>query len=332
MTKTAYVTGSNGFVGLNLVAELVKQGWRVLALHRRTSDTGYLKRFPVEQAEGDISDPASLARTLPRGVDAVFHVAGSTTLWSKQNAEQDRVNIEGTRNMVEATLKADAKRFIFTSSNSAFGMQGGRINEDTRQLGGVSPVNYQRSKFLAEAEVRKAIARGLDAVILNPAGIIGPYLAGGYARLFQLVASGRLPGVPPGALSFCHAREVARAHVAAFERGNIGDNYLLGGADASLLQLVQIIGEITGRPAPKRTVPAWVLMAVGGVSDCVSCITGKQPALTPEAAQMITRSMFCDCSKAQRELGYRAVPLRTIVEDYCAWLRQEGLLRDQDLA
>ena len=328
MTKIAYVTGSTGFVGLNLIDLLVEQGWRVLALHRSTSETKYLYRFAVEPVIGDIGDPSSLARTLPRNVDAVFHLAGSTSFWSRRNSEQNRINIDGTRNIVDAALKAGARRFIHTSSNSAFGIQNGIIDEMTPQRGDVSWINYQRSKFLSECEVRAGILKGLDAVILNPASIIGPYITGGYRRLFKSVSSGTLPGVPPGALSFCHSREVANAHVAAFERGRNGENYLLGGADASLMQLVQIIGELAGKPVPGKIIPAWILQAMGRVADWASCVTGRPPLLTPESVRMVTRDMFCDCSKAKRELGYQSVTLREMVKDCYKWLRQEGLLAD----
>ena len=324
MKKTAYVTGSNGFLGLNLCAELLHQGWRVLALHRATSDTRYLKGFAVEPVEGDINDPVSLARTLPLRVDALFHVAGSTSLWSRHNAGQDRINIEGTRNVVEAALAAGAKRFVHTSSISAWGIRTGTIDETAEQLGAASPVNYQRSKCAAEAEVRKGIARGLEAVIVNPAGILGPYDTAGYARLFRMVHAGKLPGVPPGSLSFCDVREVAKAHIAAAERGRVGERYLLGGADASLLELVTIIGELDGKPVPKHASPAWLLKLVAAVGESFSLVTGKEPTLTREAATMATRSLFCDCTKAQRELGFRAVPLRGMVEDCYRWMKDEG--------
>lgn len=326
MKKTAYVTGSNGFLGINLCEELLRQGWRVLALHRATSDTRYLKGFAVEPVEGDINDPVSLARTLPLRVDALFHVAGSTSLWSRQDAEQDRINIEGTRNVVEAALAAGAKRFVHTSSISAWGMRAGTIDETAEQLGAASPVNYQRSKCAAEAEVRKAIARGLEAVIMNPAGILGPYDTSGYARLFRMVHAGKLPGVPPGSLSFCDVREVAKAHIAAAERGRVGERYLLGGADASLLELVTLIGELDGKPVPKHASPAWLLKLIAAAGETFSLVTGKQPSLTREAATMATRSLYCNCTKAQEELGFRAVPLRSMVEDCYRWMKVEGRL------
>ena len=323
---TAYVTGSNGFVGINLCTELLQRGWRVLALHRPASDLRWLGTLALERCIGDINDPESLSRTLPRGVDAVFHVAGSTSLWSRNDALQDRINIEGTRNVVAAALASGARRFVHTSSISAWGMCNGRIDETTPQIGERSPVNYQRSKYAAEREVERGIGEGLDAVILNPAGILGPYDSAGYARLFRMVHAGTLPGVPPGAGSFCDVREVAKAHVAAAERGRRGERYLLGGADASYLELVQLIGELAGRQVPSRTTPAWLMKAVGAAGEFASRFTGREPGLTRAAATMATRRLACDCTKAQRELGFAPVPLRSMAEDCFRWMKQEGLL------
>ena len=121
-------------------------------------------------------------------------------------------------------------------------------------------------------------------------------------------------------------REVARAHVAAFERGRKGENYLLGGADASFLELVRAIGAALGRPVPSRPTPAWVLRALGAFGALSGAVRGRQPTLTPEMVLQATRELTCDCSKAIRELGYRAVPLRDMVADSVAWLAAEGLL------
>jgi nucleoside-diphosphate-sugar epimerase len=326
MKPIAYVTGSNGFLGLNLVEELLEQGWRVIALHRPGSDVKYLGRLPAERVEGDITDRASLAHTLPRNVDAVFHVAASTNLWSRANAEQDRVNIEGTRNVVDAALAARARRLVHTSTISVYGMQSGRIDERAAQLGRESWVNYQRSKFRAEEEVRAGLARGLDAVILNPSSIIGRYDRTSWARMILLVDAGKLPGVPPGAASFCHGREVARAHIAAAGRGARGQNYLLGGADATYLELVRAIAGTLGKPLPPRATPAWVLRAVGAAGSAAASLTGRRPTVTPETAALVSRRLQCDCGKAMRELGYRPVELRAMVEESCRWLQDEGFL------
>lgn len=326
MGKAAFLTGATGFVGTVLAKQLAGQGWQLTAIHRPGSKLGYLAGVPIDWRPGDVTDPASLCAALPDGVDAVFHLAGDTSLWSRRNAQQTRVNVEGTRNMVEAALARGAKRFVHTSSISAWGLQAGTIDERTPQRGGESPVNYQRSKFLAEEQVRKGIARGLDAVILNPAAIMGPYDAVNWVRMIRLVCEGKLPGVPPGRMSFCHVEEVARAHIAAFECGRRGENYLLGGTDAPLAELVRVIGEVAGVTPPARVTPAWLLRAVGQAGEWMSLVTGREPRVTPESARMATRDIGCDCSKAERELGFRRVPLRRMVQDSYDWLKAEGLV------
>lgn len=326
MARTAFVTGANGFVGLNLIEQLVRDDWQVVALHRAGSDTRYLQRFAVECRSGDITDPRSLARALPTRVDALFHVAGDTSLWSRRNRGQDRANIEGTRYVVEAALRAQARRLVFTSSISAWGLQGGRIHEGLAQAGGASWINYQRSKYLGEQEVRAGIARGLDGVILNPASIFGPYDTRSWAQLIRLVYTGRLPGVMPGSLSFCHSREVARAHIAAAERGRTGENYLLGGTDASFLELVRTIGDVLGCKTPQKRLPLPVLRIYSRLGDWASYLTGKPPRVTPEMVGLASRALCCDASKAERELGFRRVELRTMVADSVEWLRREGIL------
>jgi nucleoside-diphosphate-sugar epimerase len=326
VARTAFVTGATGFVGLNLVDLLLAQGWRVIALHRPGSERRYLRRLPAELAVGDVTDAASARRAMPQNVDAVFHVAGDTGLWSRNNAAQNRVNVDGTRYVVGAALERRARRFVHTSTISVYGLQNGHIDEHSPQLGAVSPVNYQRSKYLAEEAVRAGLARGLDAVIVNPGAIIGPYDTRNYARVVTLVAAGKLPGVPPGSLSFCHVREVAQAHLAACERGRRGENYLLAGTDARVFDLVREIGAALGKPVPRRTTPAWVLRVLGALGALQGRLTGREPALTPEAARMVTRSVSCDSAKAIRELGYRTVPLGEMVRDSVAWLASEGLV------
>lgn len=326
MPRTAFVTGATGFVGLNLVEALLAQGWQVLALHRAGSELKHLQRMNAQRVLGDVTDAESVRRALPEAVDAVFHVAGDVSLWSRRNAAQDRINIEGTRNVVAAALARRARRFLHTSSISAYGLQRGRLDERTPQLGKYSTVNYNRSKHLAEEEVRTGMARGLDAVILNPGAILGPYDTRGYARLVKMIAAGTLPGVPPGALPFCDVREVAKAHVAAFERGRGGENYLLAGTDASFLELIREIGAALGKPVPSRATPAWVLRLLGAFGALRGALTGTEPRLTPEMARQAARELTCDCSKAERELGYRAVPLREMVAGCVAWMSAEGLL------
>lgn len=325
---TAFVTGAAGFVGLNLVEALLQRGWRVLAMHRPPTDLKYLARLPAERVVADLTKPDSLMEAMPGEVDVVFHVAANLNLWSRRNDEQFWDNVIGTRNLVAAALARRAGRLVHTSSISAYGMQRGRIDEGAPRLGGLSRINYQYTKFHAEEAVRVGLDEGLDAVILNPANIVGPYDRKGLARMIKLVHARRPPSVPPGADSFCHVREVAAAHIAAAEAGGVGETYLLGGADAPYLEVRREIAEMVDRPLPARATPAPVLKLAARLAGWFSLLTRREPRITPEKAALVCRELQCDSAKAERALGYRPVPLREMLEDSYRWLETEGELED----
>lgn len=323
---TAFVTGGTGFVGLNLVRLLRERDWEVIAVHRQGSDVRTLADFGPELRVADVRDAEAVERAMPDGVDAVFHVAASTNLWRFGNAEQTRTNVDGTRIVVQAALTRGARRFIHTSSVVAYGdsLLSGTIHEDSPSNAATHWVNYVRTKKLAELEVSDGIAHGLDAVILNPANVLGPYDRQGWSRMFRLVRERRLPGCPPGSSPWCHVEEVATAHLAAFERGHCGHGYLLGGSDASYEEMIRVVAELCGAKAPRR-LPAGLLRVVGRVAELFSYVTRKEPDVTPEKVFLTCAHSTVDDSKAQRELGYRAVPLRRMLEDTHTWLRAEGL-------
>jgi nucleoside-diphosphate-sugar epimerase len=324
--KTAFVTGGTGFLGRNLIeALLANGGWRVIALHRAGADTSGLQGR-VELVEGDITDAASLAAAIPQGCDCVFHCAADTTLWKPAEARQYEINVGGTRNIVEACLAQGAKRLVHVSSQAAYAHHEGTIDETAAQLGDEAADGYSRSKFLAEQEVRKGIERGLAAVIINPAHILGPYDDGNWSRMIRMVHEEKLPGVPSGAGTFGDAREIARAMIAAAEQGRTGENYFTGGVDASFLEVITIIGRLTGKKVPKKPLPDFAIRLIARLKDIVSRLTGKEPDVTPAAAEHVIGHYFVDSSKAERELGFRATPLETLLADTHAWMKAEGLL------
>jgi dihydroflavonol-4-reductase len=327
-TRTAFITGGTGFLGLNIVDALLASDWEVVALHRPASKVSRLRARGVELALGGLDDRDALERAIPEGADAVFHVAGNISLWSKHDAQQTKDNVDGTRNVAAAALARKAKRFVHTSTVAVWGVQRHLPYDETfPQLGAKSEVNYTRSKALAELEVRKAVERGLDAVIMNPAHIVGRYDAEGWSKSIRLVAEGKLPGIPPGKGSFCDAGAVARAHVAAVDRGRTGENYIFGGADATYLELVTMIGELLGKKVAKRAVPLWTVGVLSGVSRLGSIFSGQQPAVTKEMLAGLTHDEIVSCEKAVRELGYEKVPLRTMLESALAWQVEEGVVR-----
>jgi len=249
--KSAFITGSTGFIGLNLVEHLTQSGWDVVALHRPSSRLSHLQKFPVRLVEGSVEDRASLERAMLADVDVVFHVAGDLSQWSDHKNRQWRTNVEGTRNMVETSLAKRSRKFVHTSSVSAYGFQPEPFDETAPKLGKGS-FNYQHSKAMAEDEVLKGVGQGLDAVILNPTNVIGRHDWGTWSRFIRLAANGQLFRIPPGSACYCDVSAVVRAHVAAAEQGQTGHNYLLGGDVASYADVVQIVGDIVGRPCASR--------------------------------------------------------------------------------
>jgi dihydroflavonol-4-reductase len=323
----AFVTGASGFVGMNLVRQLVEQDWQVTALVRRDSPLEEILDLGLDLQEGDITDAASVRAAMPAEPDCVFHVAASTNIWSRNNRVQTRVNIEGTRNVLEAAISGGAKRMIHTSSFVVWGFVEDVLNEESPRLENADWINYVRNKHEAELIVKEAVNnRGFDAVILNPAHILGPGDRRNWSRMIRLVNENNLPGVPPGGGAFCDVREVARAHIQAFHLGRKGHNYLLGGSDTMFLDLVKMTGEILNKKVPGRATPAWILKLVAQAYVAVAAVTGKEPDLTPEGAAMITRHINCDSSKAIRELDYRYTPVHEQLTETIKWLRTKGML------
>jgi nucleoside-diphosphate-sugar epimerase len=324
----AFITGGTGFLGANLIEQLVAEGWRVTAMHRQGSDTRLAESLGAELVPGSLNDIDSLNRAVPEGIDAVFHVAANTSMWRGGREQQWRDNVEGSANLARVARERKVGRMVVTSSISAYGYQKRPIDEQSPQLADDPRYGYLYTKKRAELAVRKEIEKGLDAVFLNPCAIVGKYDTSSWAQTFFLIQDDKLPGVPPGNGSFCHAAEVAKAHIAAYERGRTGENYILAGIDASFLEFFSEIARLLGKPIPERTTPAAVIHLVGQLSELISRVTGKEPRITPEKAALITRRVTANCDKARRELGYRGdVPLELMLRESRDWLIGQDLLQ-----
>ncbi|MDO8420603.1 MAG: NAD-dependent epimerase/dehydratase family protein [Parvibaculum sp.] len=324
MARTAFVTGATGFVGLNLVQQLMAEGWDVTALHRSSSDLTFLSRFGPGLAVGEITDRASLFAAIPQGTDTLFHVAGNTSMWHKGDAEQTRDNVDGTRNVVEAAKAKGVRRLIVTSSISAYGPVSGEVTETTPSLAEKSSVNYERTKWQAQEIARAAVGDGLEVVIMQPGAIMGAYDIGTWSRMFLMVRDGKLPGVPPAQLTFTHVREVVGAHIAAADKGENGGQYLLAGENSTMLALVTEIGQLLGKSVPKKPLPLGVMRIAAMVGGLASSITGKEPSITSEMVEAFSHPMTTQSAKAQRDLGYKIVPLKVMVKDCYDWMVAEG--------
>ena len=335
MAPHAFVTGGTGFIGINLIHQLVERSWEVTALHRPTSDLSWLRDLPITFRQGSITDPGSLRAAMPEAPDAVFHLAGSTNMWAAKNEWQRKVNVEGTAITLETASEKNAHCFIHTSSVAAWGDMDGLIDEETPQRGKDSWVNYESTKHEGELIARDYAGRysnpstSMKVVILNPSSVVGPYDTNNWGRLFTALPAGELPAITDGHVSIAHVREVAKAHIESVERGHNGEHYILGGENCLFSDFIRAIGEVTGVPEkdlPPR-MPGFLLRLIGRLSDWKSRFTGNEPDMTPELAKLMTRSnVRFSSKKAQRELGYRIPPMTKSVRDCYEWLKKEGIL------
>jgi dihydroflavonol-4-reductase len=294
-------------------------------LHRRPQALAALAGVAVKPVMGDVTDLASLNSAV-KGCAAVFHVAASTNMWKRNNAAQWTTNVEGTQNVIKSALDAGVKRFIHTSSVAVFGLSEVMLNEQSPLLARDSWISYARSKTAADDAVMAAVGQGLPALIMNPTHLMGPGDTHSWARLIRLIDQQKLPGLPPGAGSFADGRAVARAHVAALSKGQVGERYLLGGTQASFVELAQLVAQQLGRPLPSRVMPAAVLKVYAKSLEWISYLTGKEPEMTPEGAALTSHKMTCDIAKAQRELGLHVTPMAQLVSETLAWMRAENML------
>ena len=324
-----FITGATGFLGTNLVHLLVEQGAEITAIKRTTSDLSAFENMPVNWQLGDVLDQESLRSTCPESVDVVFHIAADTNMWSANNEQQTKINLQGTSNMIEVALEKKAGRFIHTSSIAAYGLhQDDVITEETPQRGDQCFANYYQTKYHSEKLVRKAVDEmGLDAVILNPCHLVGPWDRHNWSQMLTMIANEKLPGVPPGNGSFCHISEIAKAHISAAKVGRKGENYILSGRDASFVEFVQTIGRLLGKKVPGKPMPHWLLKIVGHVSVLFARFTGKEPDMTPEKVLIVSEVLRVSSKKAQQELGYNVdISLEQMLSDCYQWMKEKNLI------
>ena len=311
---------------MNLIEKLLKHQWQVTALHLPGENLKYLSRYKVTPVAGNILDYNSLLKAIPDDCDVVFHLAGDTSTWSKRAKRQYNINVNGSVHMCRAALEKRVGRFVLTSSSSAFGYHNSSISEQTESNALSCGMSYHRTKYLAELEVKKCVGQGLDAVVLNPCNILGPYDQRNWSQLIINAHRSRLPGYPPGSGTFAHVGDVAEAHISAAEKGRTGENYLLGGVEASFKEVIQEIFKATGTPFSLKKISKGRLKLALCLSSAHALFSRREPLLTYPKYMRLVGRLSCDDSKAARELGFTATSISTMVADSYQWLKEEGLL------
>ncbi|MCE2510495.1 MAG: NAD-dependent epimerase/dehydratase family protein [Alphaproteobacteria bacterium] len=320
---TTLLTGASGFVGSAVLRELLAARHEVRVLLRETSDRSNLEGLDVEIVTGDLRDRASLDPAL-RGCEALFHVAADYRIWARNLAILYENNVTGTRHILEAAGEAGVKRIVHTSSVAALGLpkEGGAGDEETPVTLDDMIGHYKRSKFLAEEEVRRLVAKGLPVVTVNPAAPVGPrdIKPTPTGRMIVEAACGRVPAYVDTGLSVVHVEDVAKGHLLAFEKGEIGRRYVLGGDNLALRRILEKIAGITGRPGPKFRVPHNVILPIAAVAELWTRLSGgDQPFVSIDSVRMSKKRMFYSSERAKKELGYAPRPAEEAFRDAITW-------------
>jgi dihydroflavonol-4-reductase len=327
---TVLVTGATGFVGSAVAKALVGSGSPVRVLVRSGSDRSNLQELPVEIVVGDLTDRASLDRGLA-GCSGLYHVAADYRLGTRVPAELYRSNVEGTRNILDAAREAGIGRMVYTSSVATIGLPAdGSPGEEATPVALDDMIgHYKRSKYLAEEIVLSAARSGFPVVIVNPSTPIGPrdVKPTPTGRIVLDAACGRTPAYVDTGLNIVHVDDVAAGHLLAFERGRIGERYILGGADMTLREVLSQIAELVGRKPPRIRLPLAAVLPVAFLAEAYANVSGRTTRISVESVRMARKRMFFSSAKAVRDLGYSSRPARAAFEDALTWFRGRGLLR-----
>jgi dihydroflavonol-4-reductase len=322
------VTGGTGFVGAAVVRALLARGEAVRCLARPGGDRRNLSGLDVEIVEGDLTDPASLKQAA-RGVGALYHVAADYRLWIPDPAAMEAANVQGSVNVIRAALEAGASRAVYTSSVAVLKphADGTPADEDTPTTEADMIGAYKGSKFRAEQAVRRLVeAEGAPVVIVNPSTPIGPrdIKPTPTGRLIVEAAAGRMPAYVDTGLNVAHVDDVAAGHLLAFDRGGIGERYILGGENMTLADILAEVARLMGRRPPRVSLPHGLIMPFAVVAEGVARVTGREPFATVDGLRMARKRMYFSSARAERDLGYRHRPAREAIADAVTWFQGAG--------
>jgi len=330
-----FVTGASGFIGANLVHELLARGDLVKALLRPESDLRGLKDADFERIDGDLSNRKQLVAAM-RGCDWCFHVAASYRLWMRDYSPMFAANVEGTRNVIEAAVVADCSRIVYTSTVGCIGLPkdvNGMVTptEESTPVSETQMSNpYKRSKWKAEVVALELAAKGAPVIIVNPTAPVGPRDAKPTptGRVIVDFLNRQMPAYLDTGLNWVHVDDVALGHILAAEKGRIGERYILGHAQGNwtMQQTLGVLEEITGIPAPKMRIPYLMALSASHVNEAIARVTGNPPKAPLAGVRMAKHKMWFNPAKAVRELGLPQTPPRQALADAVSWFRANGFV------
>jgi dihydroflavonol-4-reductase len=323
------VTGGNGFIGSAIVRALISEGKKVRVLVRENSDTCNIKNLPVELVYGDIRNKNSLKKALT-DCSILFHVAAHYRIWDRDKSLFYKINVDGTKNIMEAAIHAGVKRIVYTSSIAALGTSFGNklANESTPLDMRTAKGHYKLSKLLAEKEVMRLINQfSLPAVIVNPTAPVGPgdIKPTPTGRVIREAALGKIPAYVNTGLNIVHVDDVAKGHLLALDDGVIGEKYILGGDNMSLRAILSHVAKITHHRPPLFRLSPEIVLPLAYLSEFWARIShGQEPMLTVDGVKLSRQRMYFSSNKARKQLGYQSRKAEKAIEDAVRWFQSQS--------
>src|SRR6202049_1161012 len=323
---TTLVTGASGFLGSHVARQLVARGEDVRVLLRPSSHNHAISDLSLEYVTGDLRDVASLDRAT-KGVKRVFHVAADYRLWARRSKDIYESNVGGTKNLLAAAEKAGVEQFIYTSTVATIAVDRPQPpNESTEARLDEMVGHYKRSKWLAEQEVLNAAKNGAPVIVAMPTTPVGPWdwKPTPTGKIVVDFLNGKMPGYVETGLNFVGVEECAAGHLLVSEKGKIGERYLLGAENLTLKQVLDSLAHLTGLPAPRLKIPHTLALGVAYAETAFSLLVGREPQIPVEGVKIAQHLMFVDCTRAQRELGFRAQSVSAELERAVRWYEKNG--------
>jgi dihydroflavonol-4-reductase len=325
---TTLVTGAAGFLGSHVARQLVARGDSVRVLMRPSSTNRAIADLSLEYVTGDLRDPASLDRAM-KDVKRVFHVAADYRLWARRKQDIYDSNVGGTKNLLDAAKRAGVEQLIYTSTVAAIAVDRPQHpNEFTDAKLEEMVGHYKRSKWLAEKEALSAAKNGLPVIVAMPTTPVGPWdwKPTPTGKIILDFLNGKMPGYVETGLNFVGVEDCAAGHLLIAEKGRVGERYLLGGQNLTLKHMLDVLSKITGLPAPRLKIPHGLALGVAYASTVFSRLLGREPGIPVEGVKIACHMMFVDCSRAQRELGFKAGPVAAALERAVRWYEANGYI------
>lgn len=324
-----FLTGGDGLLGSNLVRELLKKGHELKILVQPGRQTITLNGLNIERIEGDLLDIDSLTKAA-EGAEAIYHVAASTSIWPSRNEIVNRVNIQGTQNIIALAKSLNVKKLVYvgTANSFSFGTKEEPGVEGTPYIAGKYGLDYMDSKFKAHQLIDEAVKDGVPAVVVNPTFMLGPYDSMPSSGAMVLaVYKQEVPGFAPGGRNYICVKDAAIGIANALEKGRVGESYIIGNKNMSYKEAFTMMAKTLNVKAPKIPMPKVAVLAYGKVSMWLFKLTGKKPVVSYPMAKIACDTHYFSAAKAVKELGLPQSPIEEGIKECFDWLDKNGYIK-----